>query len=234
MGVRGYTGDSGTNRYGVFSSGNFGGSAGKFFLQPHPTDPSKQVRFACLEGNESGTYCRGTDTLVNGVCTIELPEDFQLASEEENVTAQVTALEGPAMVWVEYQGADRVVVRGTRDVSFNWFVNGVRRGFADIETILPNTTFVPGMDEEFGEPAFPQFRPEYRQLLVENGTLNEDFTPNMETAARLGWIPPTPEPELDPASLRQKRRDSLKAMGILDSEGNITKLGRQALLAKGD
>jgi hypothetical protein len=55
MGVRGYTGDSGTNRYGVFSSGNFGCSGEKYFLQPHPTDPSKQVRFACLEGNESGT-----------------------------------------------------------------------------------------------------------------------------------------------------------------------------------
>jgi hypothetical protein len=30
-----------------------GGS--KAFVQPHPTDPSKQITFFCLEGNESGT-----------------------------------------------------------------------------------------------------------------------------------------------------------------------------------
>ena len=38
-------------------------------------DPSKEVRFACLEGNESGTYFRGSSQLVNGVAVIDVTYD---------------------------------------------------------------------------------------------------------------------------------------------------------------
>jgi hypothetical protein len=232
IGVRGWSNSS--NGYGIYSDGDFGGNSGKYFLQPHPTDPSKQIRFACLEGNESGTYCRGTDTLVNGVCTIELPEDFQLASESEEITVQVTALEGPGMIWVEHRDRERVVVRGNRDISFDWFVNGVRRGFAGLETIQENHAFKPeGMD--LHSPAFGHFRPAYRQLLVDNGLLNEDFTPNLETAARLGWKEADPRPdEGNPEAAKQRIMAELVSKGYLTPEGTATAKGRAALGAKGD
>jgi len=232
IGVRGWSRSS--NGYGIYSDGDFGGNSGKYFLQPHPTDPSKQIRFACLEGNESGTYCRGTDTLVNGVCTIELPEDFQLASESEEITVQVTALEGPGMIWVEHRDRERVVVRGNRDISFDWFVNGVRRGFAGLETIQENHAFKPeGMD--LHSPAFSNFRPAYRQLLVDNGILNADFTPNLETAARLGWKEADPRPdEGDPEAAKQRIMAELVSKGYLTPEGTATAKGRAALGAKGD
>ena len=57
-GIRGVYG-SGTS-YGVYSSGNFGGSGAKYFVEPHPTDPEKEIRFVSLEGPESGTYFRGS------------------------------------------------------------------------------------------------------------------------------------------------------------------------------
>ena len=50
--------------------------------------------------------------------------------------------------------------------------------------MAPNRTFVP---TDAGVPFGRQFTDEYRAILVENGTLNADFTPNVGTAARQGW-----------------------------------------------
>ena len=42
-----------------------------------------------------------------------------------------------------------------------------------------------------------QYPPAYRQLLVENGILNADFTPDEDTAAALGWTLREPEEDLE-------------------------------------
>jgi hypothetical protein len=49
----------------------------KSFVQPHPTDASKQILFYCLEGNENGTYFRGTTRLVGGRAEIPIPEEWE-------------------------------------------------------------------------------------------------------------------------------------------------------------
>jgi hypothetical protein len=232
--IKGTTSGNGPSHWAVYAEGDLGATGVKSFIQPHPEDPSKQIRFACLEGNESGTYCRGTAQIVDGVCTIDLPEDFRLASEEGEITAQLTALGGPVSIWVESQSRDQIVVRGTNDISFNWFVNGVRRGFSQFETITENTSFIPGESEVFGEPVFPQFNSDYRRILVENGTLNADFTPNMETAARLGWIPEEPEVKLSAEALKAQRRSRLIEQGLLDQNGLPTTLLTDFISAKSD
>jgi hypothetical protein len=43
-------------------------------------------------------------------------------------------------------------------------------------------------------PFGTQFPEGLRRILVENGTLNADFTPNEATAARLGWELADPRP----------------------------------------
>ncbi len=40
-----------------------------------------------------------------------------------------------------------------------------------------------------------RYREAHRQILVENGILNPDFTPNEATAAMMGWTLRDPEPE---------------------------------------
>jgi hypothetical protein len=139
----------------------------------------------------------------------------------------LTALGGPVSIWVESQSRDQIVVRGTNDISFNWFVNGVRRGFSQFETISENTSFIPGESEVFGEPVFPQFNSDYRRILVENGTLNADFTPNMETAARLGWIPSKPEPDASAEELEAQRMIKLIDAGIYTRDGRLSAYGRK-------
>jgi hypothetical protein len=172
-----------TAAFGVYSDGDFGGTGAKFFIQPHPTDPAKQINFACLEGNESGTYFRGSVRIQRGSADIEVPECFRLVTEDGSLAATATAVGAPALVWIESQSLDRIVVGANADVTVSYMVTGTRRGFSGLETIRENTSFVA---EYRGLPFGLQYRPEYRRLLVEDGILHADFTPNEETARRLG------------------------------------------------
>ena len=101
-----------------------------------------------------------------------------------------------------------------------------------METLVDNTGFIPE-GSEWGKPAFNSFRPAYRQILVENGILNPDFTPNMETAERLGWKPGTPE-GTSPSEARERMVSQLVADGYLTPDGDITEFGRSALGAIGN
>ncbi len=181
-GVRGKTYSA--SGFGVYADGDFGGNGAKFFVQPHPADASKEIRFVCLEGNESGTYFRGTGRIVGGAAVVEVPEEFRLVTEAQGLTGQLTPIGDLAVLCVESVDLDRVVVRGTADVDFSYFVNGVRRGYSGLSPIRENQGWIP---EVRGVPFATQYPAALRRILVENGTLHEDFTPNEETAKRLGW-----------------------------------------------
>jgi len=170
--------------WGVISYGASGSTGQKNFIQPHPADPSQEIHFFSLEGNESGTYFRGSDVVVDGRCVIDVPEEFRLVSSLEGLTVQLTAVGAPALLWIESKTLDAIVVRGNTDVTFDFTVNGVRRGFEEPTIFASNQGFVPEVrGREFGT----QYPDSYRRILVENGILNPDFTPNEATAALLGW-----------------------------------------------
>ena len=170
--------------YGVFASGRLGASGTKSFVQPHPTDPSKTVQFICLEGNESGTYFRGSTRVLNGVAEIEIPKEWQEVTAAEGITVVATPTSGFAMLCVTTRTRERIVVRGSADVEFDYIVNGVRRGFAKYEPYEENRGFRP---EIRGVPFGSQYPQELRDILVKNGILNADYTPNETTAQKLGW-----------------------------------------------
>src|SRR5262249_29699787 len=128
-----------TNGYGMFSSGELGASGTKSFLQPHPTDPARMIQFHCLEGNESGTYFRGTGQIVSGRAELVIPAEWKEVTEADSITVQLTAIGAPVVLFVLEQSRDRIVVGGTADVRFHYHVNGVRRGFADYQPYLPNS-----------------------------------------------------------------------------------------------
>ncbi len=168
--------------FGVYASGGFGGSGAKYFINPHPTNPLKEVRMVCLEGNESGTYFRGTSRTVDGLAIIPVPEVFRLVSIDERMTVQLTAVGARAELWVEHRDLNEIVVKSDVDVEFDYFVNGVRRGYEDLgeNLIADNISYLP---LESGVPFGTQYPESYRQILVENGILNPDFTANEATMA---------------------------------------------------
>jgi hypothetical protein len=155
----------------------------KNFVHPNPLDPSRAIRFVSLEGNESGTYFRGSSRLSGGTVTIHVPEEFALVTDEGALTVQLTP-RGQADLWVESVSLFEVVVRGDSDVAFDYMVNGIRRGFTDMQVNVENTQFKP---QYRGVPAFPEMPIGWRMILVENGILNPDFTPNEATYAKQGW-----------------------------------------------
>ncbi len=112
----------------------------KMFVQQHPGDETKEILYVALEGNEAGTYTRGTSQLKDGVAKIELPEDFHLVTNEEGLTAQITP-RGPvsSMLFVESVTATLLVVKSSdkkeSDVKFDFMVNGLRKGYENHQVI---------------------------------------------------------------------------------------------------
>jgi hypothetical protein len=176
----------GSGDYGVYAFGDIGATGMKPFVDPHPTDASKVIRYVALEGNEPGTYFRGRGRFRNGLATIDVPEDFQMVTDEEGLTVQVTPIGGMASVGVLRIGLDRIVVQSSRDLDFSYTVNGIRRTHKGVMNPIADNEFeyVPRSPGE----RMPAYLTEgQKKLLIQNGTYKPDGTVNMDTAHRLGW-----------------------------------------------
>ncbi len=177
-GVLGYTGTS-----GVHSFQDVTAAGAKPFIEPHPHDASKQIKFVSLEGNEVGTYFRGKARFQRGTATIEVPEGFRMVTEPEGLSIQVTPIGEMATYAVVSINLDRIVVKGSRNVEFFYTVNGIRHNYANFKSIEDNIYFIPANAND----VMSEWPETHRRILVQNGTLKPDGTVNLETAGRLGW-----------------------------------------------
>jgi hypothetical protein len=183
--VAGYLGyKSGGNDYGVYSVGNTGATGTKNFIEPHPTDATKEIRYVSLEGPEAGTYFRGTARTVNGFATIEVPDSFRMVTAEEGLTAVVTATGQLAQIAVISKSLDKIVVQSSHDVAFDYVVNGVRRAFQNWEAVSSNQDFIPDGPNDKRFFAYPA---ESQRRLVATGIYNADGTVNLDKAREMGW-----------------------------------------------
>jgi hypothetical protein len=173
-----------TGPWGVFSFGNLGASGSKHFVEPHPTDPTRVILYASLEGPEVGTYLRGTARAENGRAVIALPEHFRTVTDEEGMTVQLTPIGGFASMYVESEDLDQIVVRSSKDVTFHYLVQGVRRAFKDFHPVQEGQEFMPRSPDD-RMPAY--LTEEAKRRLIANGTYNADGTVNLATAERAGW-----------------------------------------------
>ena len=138
----------GTNNFAVFTFGNafFTGSqtatGSKSFAEPHPTDPTKEIRFVCLEGPESGTYFRGSAHVAGGFAKIAVPESFRAVTDDKNITVQLTPTGdspcSPVSERASTKSSSRIERRRVR-------LHGQRRrrAYKDFEVIRDNESFVP-------------------------------------------------------------------------------------------
>ncbi len=183
-GVHGGAGTSGTTNWAVYASGNMGASGAKPFVEPHPTQAGMVIRYVALEGPEAGTYFRGRGRFVGRQAVIEVPEDFRLVTDTEGLSIQVTPIGDLSQVAVVSIGLDSIELKSSRDVEFFYHVNGIRRTFKDWKVTVQSNEFMPdGPSAKMPDG----LSAEQRLSLVRNGTYNEDGTPNMTTARRLGW-----------------------------------------------
>jgi len=184
-GVAGVYGQSITG-WAVLANGNLSVTGTKNFVEPHPTDASKEIRYVALEGPEAGTYFRGSARLVGGRATIAIPDHFKMVTADEGLTVQLTPVGQPSALYCVTKSLQGIEVAGNSDVAFDYQVNGVRRAFADFQPIHANTVFVPESAAQM-EAFVAALPPESVRRLVANGTLNADHSVNAQTAHRLGW-----------------------------------------------
>jgi hypothetical protein len=116
----------------------------KNFLQPHPTDATKFIRYSAMESGEALTIARGTAKTVNGEAKIALPEHFSLVTcKNEPITVILTPEGAPVLLYTKQKSTNEIVVamksddlRVFRDVEFSYQVTGVRDGFERQEIIV--------------------------------------------------------------------------------------------------
>jgi hypothetical protein len=181
----GYLGyQTGSHLYGVYSVGDTGATGTKNFIEPHPTDASKEIRYASLEGPEAGTYFRGSGHTVNGVAVIEVPESFRLVTAEAGLTVVVTATGDLAQIAAISKSLDKIVVKASKDVAFDFMVNGVRKAFQDFQAIGQNDDFIPQGPNDRRFFAYPA---ESQRRLVATGIYLPDGRVNVDKAHEMGW-----------------------------------------------
>ena len=170
---------------GIYFVNNLAGTGTKSFVEPHPTDPTKAIRYVSLEGNEAGTYFRGRGKFERGLARIEIPEDFRLVTDPEGLTVQITPIGEMATYAVVRIGLDGIVVKSSRNVEFFYTVNGVRNAYREWQPIMTSQDFF--MPASADEKIMGGYNPEERRRLIANGTYNADGSVNLETAERVGW-----------------------------------------------
>lgn len=174
----------GGSLYGVYADGDIGATGTKFFVEPHPTDPSKEIRYVSLEGPEAGTYFRGTGRTRNGFATIEVPESFRMVTDERGLTVVVTPIGELAQIATISKSLDKIVVQSSKDVAFDYMINGVRKAFKDFNAIGQNDDFVPqGPDDN----RFFSFPVESQRRLVATGIYTAEGKVNLDKAREMGW-----------------------------------------------
>jgi hypothetical protein len=151
-GVRGSDISSGTyGELGYWTSSTIGNGE-KNFVQNHPYDADRVITYASLEGDEVGTYTRGTARLHDGEATVTLGETFKWVTNPDiGLTAHLTPHGDCRGLYVESLTTSELVVReregGTSDTVFDFVVHGLRIGFEETSRVREKTveSFIPAM-----------------------------------------------------------------------------------------
>ena len=134
----------------VLVPGNLQVSGVKNFVQNHPERDDLSIVYTALEGDEAGTYTRGSGQLVGGEATIELGRSFAWVTHPEiGLTAHVTPRGARAELWVASVTPERLVVRGTDGAAFDYVVYGLRIGYEQHSVLQPRR-----LDGRVPSPAF--------------------------------------------------------------------------------
>jgi hypothetical protein len=149
-GVRGADLYSGTyGELGYWTSSTLGNGE-KNFTQNHPYDPGLVIAYASLEGDEVGTYTRGTARLSDGRAVVQLGETFKWVTNPDiGLTAHLTPYGEPIALSVASLSTEELVVRGPdgSDATFDYIVHGLRIGFEETSRVQVKTmeSFIPSM-----------------------------------------------------------------------------------------
>jgi hypothetical protein len=147
--VGGYFEDLDDGTWGTVADGadSFSGNGAKNFVQNHPYDSALVVVYAAQEGDEVGTYTRGTARLTGGEARIALGETFEwVTNPDVGLTVYLTPVGSWSQLYVAEKSTRELVVRsagGDPDAVFDYVVMGLRIGFEEASVVRERTTDAP-------------------------------------------------------------------------------------------
>lgn len=119
----------------AYIGGNLTVSGTKSFVENHPADSSKNIVYVSLEGPEVGTYIRGTAACRRGEAIVVFPDYFRLVTHSNGLTAQLTPRSRSINLFIKELDNNRLVVGCGVDGEFDYWVNGIRRGYENYKAI---------------------------------------------------------------------------------------------------
>jgi hypothetical protein len=171
------------------------GTGNKQFVQNHPLDRDKVITYTCLEGDETGTYTRGSGQLVDGEARIALSETFKwVTNPDVGLTAHLTPRGQAVPLAVVSLTTEELVVRGPKgspDVAFDYIVNGLRIGFEESSVVRPKEmeAWIPSMasqEETYAEhPELRKFNALERFKAMRPATQGKAMALDLSRAATL-------------------------------------------------
>ena len=112
----------------------------KNFVMDHPTDETKSIVYACIEGPEAAAYERGTIELVDGEAFIPFTEHFTIVINPETMTVSLTPLsadsKGLAVVEKTANGIRvKELHNGQGNYKVDWEAKAVRKGLEEYKPV---------------------------------------------------------------------------------------------------
>ncbi len=201
----------GTTEAGIYvnSSGNGQMFADvKNFRMEHPTQPGKDIWYACIEGPEAAAYERGTGTLKNGEAFVPFSEHFELVVNPQTLTVILTPHSVETFGLAVIKKTPRGILvkeltggmknRGKGNFSFDWEVKGVRKGYEDYRVIRDADEDLPAVAED-RELALPEEEDEISEnpdiegtIPGGNDTLLDNSSAKDQVKSELGQNRPNP------------------------------------------
>lgn len=124
----------------------------KSFVQPHPTDTTKVIKYICIEAGEAMVMVRGLSKTNSGSVVVDLPEHFGLVtSADAPLTVLITPENAPVLLYTTAKSKEQITVvmkpadfKTYGDAEFAWQVSGVRDGFEDERIICDMDSLLNG------------------------------------------------------------------------------------------
>lgn len=112
----------------------------KQFRMDHPADPTKEIRYASLEGPEAGAYERGTARLEDGEIFVPFSDHFREVINSDYMTVMLTPLSantlGLAVIEKTSSGFRvKELMDGAGNFEFDWEVKSVRKTYENYQPV---------------------------------------------------------------------------------------------------
>ena len=122
---------------GIWGHGNMHFDGSKYFMIQHPEDKNKYIQYASVESPEVALKIRGIAKLNSGEATITLPHHWELVTENQLTTVQLTPLEDCKGLFAPKSSLKNTSFKvkelqgGTSNIEFCWELTAIRKGYAD-------------------------------------------------------------------------------------------------------